>query len=384
MTSDQRLPRPEGDDVPAARARRGFALPLAILCIAVLTITLAASFASTGTEILTNNAQRSESRAFAIAENGLQEFIAMRGQRTVNSTSWCTYCGSPPTVKVESTTVTFTNGYAKVVAQRVMRNVGITRPAVYLLISRGVDTVTPLNGASIGTRAERVVAQYAYWDMKVINIVSGWTSLSGLAVKGSAGTISGVDKCGKNGTLAGVAVPNGAYTQTGNGGVAVGTPPVTDLGTAAQASATVNIDWPNIINETAITPNLSLAGGSTIPSSTFADTTYWPVIHVRGDANVPSGRGLLIVDGNATFGGSGTWRGIILVGGNLTSNGANDVFGAVITGLNIKLGQAVTQDDAGNGNKFYEYDSCSVAAATAGIGHYRLFPNAWMDNFSTY
>lgn len=385
MNADHEQPLPSGPEEHApVRARRGFALPLAILCIAVLSVTLAASFASTGTEILTNNAQRSESRAFAIAENGLQEFIAMRGQRTVNATSWCQFCGSPPTVTVESTTVTFTNGYAKVVARRVMRPVGITRPAVYLLISRGVDSVTPLNGASIGTRAERVVAQYAYWDMNVIHIVSGWTSLSGLAVKGGAGTISGSDKCGKNGTLAGVAVPTGAYSQTGNGGVAQGNPPVKDMGTLAQASAAVNIDWANIINETSIQPNLSLPGGATIPSSTFTDTTYWPVIHVKGDASVPNGRGLLIVDGNASFSGSGIWKGIILVGGNLTSNGNNDVFGAVITGLNVKLGLNVTQDDAGNGNKFYEYDSCSVAAATAGIGHYRLFPNAWMDNFATY
>ncbi len=384
MNHDQQSASSDVVEQRPARARRGFALPLAILSIAVLTITLAASFASTGTEIITNNAQRSESRAFAIAENGLQEFIAMRGQRTVNSTSWCKFCGSPPTVTVESTTVTFPNGYAKIVAQRVMRNVGVTRPAVYLLISRGVDTVTPLNGASLGVRAERVVAQYAYWDMNVIKVVSGWTSLSGLQVNGSAGTITGSDKCGKNGTLAGVAVPTGAYTQTGSGGVAVGNPPVLNLGTPAQAAATVNIDWANIVNETKITPNVSIAHNGAIPPSTFADTTFWPVIHVKGNFDVSSGRGLLIIDGNATFSGSGVWKGIILVGGKLTSNGANEVNGAVFTGLNVKLGMPVGEDDAGNGNKFYTYDSCSVAAATAGIGHYRLFPNAWMDNFATY
>ena len=367
--------QPDGATVTA---RRGFALPLAILVLAVLTVGLAASFASTGTEILTNNAQRSESRAYAIAENGLQEFIALRDQKQ------CALCGYPPTVMYESTTVYMPGGRAEVVAQRVMKNVGILRSAVYLIRSRGIDTVTPLNGASINTRAERVVAQYAYWDMKTINIVSGWTSLSGLAVKGGAGTITGSDKCSANPTIAGVAVPSGAYSQTGNGGVAQGNPPVLDLGPTATAAANTKIDWAGIRNETSLTPDYSIASNGVVPAGVFSNPLAWPIIHVKGDYSIVTGQGLLIVDGNVTFSGSGTWKGIILAGGNLTSNGNNSLYGAVITGLNVKLGMIVPQDDAGNGNKFYQYDSCSVAAATGGIGHYRLFPNAWMDNFTTY
>lgn len=380
MTDSRMHPTPDDEQqtLAAPSRRRGFALPLAILVLGVLTVVLAASFASTGTEILTNNAQRSESRAYAIAENGLQEFIALRDQKQ------CAKCGYPPSIMYESTTVTMPGGYAEVVAQRVMKNVGILRPAVYLIRSRGVDTVTPLNGASRNTRAERVVAQYAYWDMKTINIVSGWTSLSGLSVQGGAGTITGTDKCAANPTIAGVAVPTGAYSQTGNSGVATGNPPVLDLGSTATAAANTKIDWAGIKNETSITPDYSIAGGGTVPTSAFTDPLAWPIIHVKGDYAIVSGQGLLIVDGNVSFSGSGTWKGIILAGGNLTSNGNNNVYGAVITGLNVKLGMTVPQDDAGNGNKFYQYDSCSVAAATGGIGHYRLFPNAWMDNFTTY
>ena len=139
------IPRSDAseDETPAPRReRRGFALPLAILVIAVLTVTVAAGFAATATEILTNNAQRSEARAFALAENGLQEFVARRAQG--GAKAWCDSCGSPPTVKYESTTVTLPGGYAQVVAQRVMKNVGVKRTAVYLIRSRGVDTITPL------------------------------------------------------------------------------------------------------------------------------------------------------------------------------------------------------------------------------------------------
>lgn len=373
-------PTIDGSAAHGLSARRGFALPLAILVLAVLTVGLAASFASTGTEILTNNAQRSESRAYAIAENGLQEFIALRDQKL------CTGCGSPPTVMVESTTVYLPGGRAEVKAMRVMKNLGIKRPAVYLIVSRGIDTVTPLNGASMNTRAERVVAQYAYWDMKSINILSGWTSLSGLQVNGGSATLSGNDHCGANPEgVAGVAVPTGTYS--GKAKVvdgAPGQPDVLNLGTPQQARDAVHIDWQGIISETTITPDLSLNSGQSVPANFFSDPLYWPIIHVKGNFNVSSGRGLLIVDGNATFSGSGTWNGIILTGGSLTSNGNNQVYGAVVTGLNTKLGQVIGADDTGNGNKFYGYDSCTVAAATAGIGHYRLFSNAWMDNFTTY
>jgi hypothetical protein len=373
------------DEAPAPRReRRGFALPLAILVIAVLTVILAAGFASTATEILTNNAQRSEARAFALAENGLQEFVARRAQG--GAAAWCDSCGSPPTVKYESTTVSLPGGYAQVVAHRVMKNVGVKRTAVYLIRSRGVDTITPLlgslNGSARNIRAERIVAQYAYWDMKVINIVSGWTSLSGLKINGGAATISGADHCAANPTIAGVATPTGGYDA--KDGIATGSPDNLELGTVAQAAAKTNIDWLGLRNETAITPDLTLAGGGTAPVNFFNNPLFWPIVHVKGDYNITGGHGMLIIDGNATFSGNGTWNGIVLVGGNLTSNGNNSLYGAVITGLNVKLGMAVAADDAGNGNKFYQYDSCSVAAATAGIGHYRLYPNAWMDNFTTY
>jgi Tfp pilus assembly protein PilX len=390
-------PRTDGQDptdsataTAAARAgRQGFALPLALVVIAVLTVTLAAGFASTATEIITNNSQRAEARAFALAENGLQEFVAMRDQKSPNV--WCAQCGSPPTTTYESTTVNdLPGGYAEVVAQRVMKNVGIKRSAVYLIRSRGVDTVTRLGGrylsggAAGNVRAERIVAQYAYWDVKTINIVSGWTSLSGLTVKGGSGTISGADSCGANPAVAGAAVPDSAFTQTGNGGVATGSPNVLNLGPLATAVANTHIDWPGIVNGTSITPDIILPANGTLPNNYFPSNPPWPIIHVKGDYSISSGQGMLIIDGNATFGGSGTWHGIILVGGNLTSNGTNNVYGAVITGLNTKLGQTVSQDDAGHGTKFYQYNSCDVAAATSGIGHYRLFPNAWMDNFTTY
>jgi type II secretory pathway pseudopilin PulG len=406
------MTEPRVDHTPSAEPatapeRHGFALPLVLLVIAVLTVSLAAGFASTTTEIQTNNSQRAEARAFALAENGLQDFLAMRDRR---SSGYCALCGSPPTTTYESTTVVLPGGYATVVAQRVARNLGIKRPAIYLIRSRGVDTTTRLSallrnstthGFVSNVRAERTVAQYAYWDLKVINIVAGWTSLSGLGVNGGAATLSGKDNCGADPTgVSGIAVPTNGYD--GQADIAEANPPnpaILQMGTQAQTAAATKIDWQGIISETAITPDISidplLGPIKTLPGNAFnGPPAYpaWPIIHVKNYGlaafDLPSGgQGMLIVDGDINFSGSGVWKGIILVGNHLTSNGNNTAYGAVITGLNVKLPapkNVVLQDDVGNGTKFYQYDSCNVAAATAGIGHYRLFPNAWMDNFTTY
>jgi hypothetical protein len=170
------------------------------------------------------------------------------------------------------------------------------------------------------------------------------------------------------------------------------------MGTQQQTADATKIDWAGIRAEVAITPDFSIdpVNGpmKTLPSDAFVGPPKypaWPIIHVKNlpgsPFTMPSGQGMLIVDNDVTFSGGGTWSGIMLVGNHLTSNGGNTVQGAVITGLNVKLpapNNVVLQDDVGNGTKFYQYNSCNVAAATAGIGHYRLFANAWMDNFTTY
>ncbi|MFL5608202.1 MAG: hypothetical protein ACJ8AD_17245 [Gemmatimonadaceae bacterium] len=404
------MTEPRVDQNPSAEPatapeRYGFALPMVLLVIAVLTVSLAAGFASTTTEIQTNNSQRAEARAFALAENGLQDFLAMRDRR---SSGYCAMCGSPPTTTYESTTVTLPGGYATVVAQRVARNLGIKRPAIYLIRSRGVDTTTRLSallrnsvthGFVSNVRAERTVAQYAYWDLKVINIVAGWTSLSGLGVNGAAATISGKDGCSADPVgVSGIAVPTNGYA--GNTAIAEANPPnpaIKQMGTQQQTADATKIDWVGIRAETAITPDFSIdplnGPMTTLPADAFTNPIYpkWPIIHIRNQPGapfaMPSGQGLLIVDNDVSFSGGGVWNGIMLIGNHLTSNGGNTANGAVITGLNVKLpppNNVVLQDDVGNGTKFFQYNSCNVAAATAGIGHYRLFPNAWMDNFTTY
>ena len=159
-------------------------------------------------------------------------------------------------------------------------------------------------------------------------------------------------------------------------------------------AAQIKIDWAGITAETSLTPTYSIANGGNIPAAAFSDTNSWPVVHVHNfnyathtsgtTFVVPDGFGLLVIDGNAVVNGSDVWRGIVMVGGTMTSNGANNIYGATITGLNVKLGETVPVSDVGNGNKVIEYDSCNVAKAASGLGFFAVFPNAWMDNYTTY
>src|SRR4051794_2659264 len=107
--------------------RKGFAMPMAIFVIAVLTAGLAAGFSGATTEITTNTAVRAQNRAFQLAEAGLEQFMVRRGE-----SAWCTNCGNPITADSEWTRVTMVGGYADVVAVKVRPIIG-AQNAIYFI-----------------------------------------------------------------------------------------------------------------------------------------------------------------------------------------------------------------------------------------------------------
>ena len=345
-----------------------------------------------------------------VAQAGLEQFMARRQEN-----GWCQSCGEPPLTTYESTTVEMPGGVAYVVAQRL--RVGTdARPAVYLMRTRGIDTASrAITGSSMSSRGERTVAQLVYWNVNQVNVLSGWTSTSGLDKVGSSGTISGVDACGKKAAVAGIAVPNGDYGVNGNFTPA-GNPPVQYLGTQADANAKVKIDWEGVVIGNRIQADYTFASSAAATSAwgsiDFGNPAFpkYPVIRVNDSFTIPSngGKGTLIVMGNLTMSGSDLWRGILLVGGQMTSNGNGTVTGATMSGLNTLLttpsstppgntlalaqaqvaaGTTLTNSPANataNGTKTFQYDSCEVSRAAGGVATYSVFPNAWMDNFVTY
>lgn len=360
--------------------RKGFALPMAILVIAILTAAVTAGFAATTAEMTTNSAEKSQNRAFAIAQDGLQRFMVMRA-----TSGYCQHCGDPVTVDSEWTRDALPGGYADIVAVKVRPQVGTTN-AVYFIRSTGVDTVDKLNGAAAGQFAQHTVGIYASWVTTAIDVKAAWVSLSGLNKNGT-GVISGVDQCGKQPNVAGVMVDKGDLHIQGGSFNPQGSPPVDTSNTFTQLKSQVNIDWAAVMGG-------AIPADITVPDqpfpTDFSDTTYWPVIRIHtNNFSLPvAGRGMIIADSNFVISGSDMWDGVILVGGMLTSNGNNTTSGATLSGLNFLIGgtpSTSSVDDAtANGQKTYVYNSCNVENATQKLRRYTAISNSWTDNIASW
>jgi hypothetical protein len=350
---------------------RGFALPTAILVIAVLTIMVAGGFSIVSAERRSVADQKSQISAFRIAEQGLEIFLIRRDSLLKTMPGYTKIPDATP----DSVRIAVPGGYADVSLTRIRPPIN-NQSGVYIARSRGTETV----GAYAGTpQGVRTVAQYVLWESAPMQVLAGWTALSGLQKNGAAGTIGGIDLCGQADTVAGVVVPvNPGYTGKV---VAVGDPPVDSV-----APDSVHIDWNGIVNQNAIEASITIPGGSFPPASAWtANANYYPIIRVNmANYTLPnSGKGMLIATGNLTISGSTTWSGVLLVGGDITSNGNNGVQGATVSGLNVKLGTYVPSSTA-NGTKTYNFNSCEVTRATSAAGALVTLRNTWVDNWVEY
>ena len=84
-------PSPQDPESDRPVRRDGFALPVAILVVALLTIGLVASFSATGSEIANVGSQRAQARAYSFAQYGLEQFISRRAENS-GGTWWCPHC----------------------------------------------------------------------------------------------------------------------------------------------------------------------------------------------------------------------------------------------------------------------------------------------------
>lgn len=354
--------------------RRGATLPLAILVIALLSVTAIAGLSRVSSERAINGNLQAEADALAVAQAGLEQYMA-----TVNGM---------PGASVDQTISGLPGGTASIQLRRLRAAAG-NLPALYVIRSHGSSTGSVKNDHSTPT-AERSVSQFAIWRPGTMQVLGAWTSTTGLHKNGGSGTISGVDQCGGS-PVAGVAVPTTAadggagYSQNGGSSVPNGTPNIAyPAANAAAFAPLIPVDWNGIVNNNALTPNYSLTSTTGWPS-TF---TNWPIIKITASSVSlgpgQSGQGLIVATGDITLNGSFSWNGVILAGGIMTSNGNQTIQGAVMTGLNVKLGTAVPVSDVGNGNKTVRYNSCHVSSALQNLGSLVAIQNAWSDNWSTW
>ena len=127
----------------ARSSERGSALLLSILATAMLGAGLMAVLGLSGAERRSVSNQQSQTDAYAVAETGLQQFVANRVALGFTSS---------PAAAYESTRVNVTGGYADVVLQRIRPAVG-NAAAVYVVRARGVSTAGMLSGTPVADSA---------------------------------------------------------------------------------------------------------------------------------------------------------------------------------------------------------------------------------------
>lgn len=371
------------------RNRIGFALPLVMVFLIVITMAIAASLAASAAETGMSTAQRGQNRAYALAEQGLQQFLVKRDSLCSASGS-CLTDPAAATSGKDSVLVRTNGGYAVVLAELLRPQIGNTDtiPALFFIRSRGVDSLSKLRGSDT-TNSVRSVGLMVAWSTQTMKVTGAWTSLSGLNKQGSAGQIDGNDQCGRKQAVAGVLVPKGDYQASG-GFTPTGNPPLDTTKTLAQLESQVTIDWNGIINNNSMPADFEIPPQGFPDAAWFqADTSRWPIIriHTNGFSLPNAGRGIIIADSDFVISGSNMWNGIIMIGGKLTSNGNNTTSGATVSGLNYLLpgaaqpGQGYISDDAtANGTKSYVFNSCYVSRATKSLRHYVAFANTWIDD----
>lgn len=351
--------------------RDGFAIPMAVLVIAILSVSLAASFSLVISERRGVEDQKAQVSAFVLAEQGLQTFFIKRDSLGFKSI--------PPKVREGPVRIYLNGGYADIELDMVRPPTG-SLAGLYVVRSRGTQTRGAVGGTPAGVRT---VAQYAAWEPASIDVLAGWTAITGIKKNGNSGSFLGVDACKDSAAIAGVAVPQvPGFNQPGT------TDSLAIIADSVNAAAArVEVDWAGILGGTAFVPTY-IVPPDPIPS--FADTTFYPVIVMMGTGTIGSsqlngGRGTLIVQGNLDTGSGATfnWKGVVLVGGDITGNGNNYIQGAIISALNAKLGQTVPINTV-NGTKLYQYNSCEVAKAMMQLGALVPLNNSWVDNWVEY
>ena len=368
--------------MPVLSSRRGFALPLTILLIALLTVMLTAGFSRLQVERQIADGAGNVSTALTIAQSGLQTYLG-----TVN-TDACTRPIRPP--DGDSVRINLTGGYADVVARVVQRPLDTLQTWTYIVRSTGY-VIHPLAGPE--PRARRTVAQFARWQTGHLYIRAAWTAANGInnwAPPGS-GEFRGRDQnptpeCSQP-EINPIRAPLGEGPLPPSEYLTDGTLPIVESsGTPMEVADSTGIDW------------LATITGGLIPDYTSVQlgNLDYPVQVITGNltigsgASVIEGTGLLVVTGDLRIrGASFKWYGVVLVGRQLKFDAADQRFdGYLVSGLqeqdstppNIprtKLG------GAGNSTSIH-FNTAYIRRAMESLTGFVPIGNAWMDNWATY
>ena len=342
----------------------GFALPLTLFLVAILTLMLTAAFARVETDRRMAETSGSSVSALAVAQSGLHRYMGITAVRPLDG---------------DSTRINVTGGYADVVAHIMKTDADSMVPTLYVLRSTG-HAIDPSLGSD--PAATHTVAQFAYWQYGVMDVQAAFTAANGLSH--DAGDIDGRDPALL--TCPGPVVYPPVLSIRAAGGAV--NPPGTEeggtnfAGAAATVADNTNIGWNTLIN-----------GGFVPDYRTYTPSfaAPWRSILITGDLTIPSasgpgGAGLLIVTGDLTIDRNNfLWLGVVLVGGRIVFSKPNaTIQGAVVSGLNALIPGPLPPAGVTTDAPEIVYAPCLVNQALQSLTGFAPVTNAWLDNWATY
>ncbi len=229
--------------------RRGSALILVLLLVMLLMVASSAAFLRVMSERRTALDATAQVDAYSLAQSGIDRYL-------IENTA-------VPASIPDSATYALNGGSATVTLRWLRRSATAPADTIMLITSRSQATGNRYNASA--PRAARTVTQMIRFAPGLLDVDAGFYSFSGFHKNGNSGALSGIDRCGINPPIAGIAVtsqPADSTTAhyTGHTNPIDGNPDNTpvNLGTpgpTGSAKDVLTFDWKAISQRTGITPD---------------------------------------------------------------------------------------------------------------------------------
>jgi hypothetical protein len=367
---------------------RGFALPITIFLIAILTLMLGSTFTRAATENQIAGGSKATVDALYVAQAGMQKYL---GQDF-------TIVNRP--LSGDSVRLDVQGGYAWIVPEVLQTPADTMDNFRYIIRSTGYAT-DPSQGST--PLATHTVAQFADWQ-------TSWLSAPPAVLIAANGALTYPSILGQTDIIGSDLYPCGITVPSITGVVA----PADTIGQVVtyldptNATITGNPNYPNPRSGSAyfwaqqagIQWDSVVAGAFTPDYTTLRDRDFtgFSSQMIMGDLTTGSalgGSGILIFTGDLDINGSFfLWYGLILVGGKVriaTQYGAQ-ILGSVVTGLNHLLAgpppdrtELVAPSTRWfNARMRLQYSSCYIQQALSSEKGFIPIENTWIDNWATF
>ncbi len=357
---------------------RGFALPITIFLIAILTLMLGSTFTRAATENQIAAGSKSTVDALLVAQAGLEKYF---GQD---------FTAANRPLSGDSMHLDVPGGWVWVVPDVLITPADTMRNFRYIIRSTGFaeDPSQPGN-----VLASHTVAQFADWYRASLDAPpAAVIAANGLDIESDDVELDGRDQfnplCASGPVLPagfGARLPASGNRDLDDADI-LGSPPLLELGTMESVAQLVNIDWEAIRSGKFIPDYTSPQNGLTgdFPSQLVAGNYSESLDRFEGE-------GLLIVTGDLEVVEDRDrwyWRGVILVGGEASIEADHvRINGTIISGLNYLTGDTPTNDDSdfkGDHEFRLRFDSCNIRKSLRFMRGFVPLENTWIDNWATF